>query len=242
MVFMSVLIVVIVQYWLHLSNAALPKTWFVEAFRCLYSHTQSPNAGNGFSGALQVILVPVLITAVVFWIAQAIFGRFGYFVLGVAWLWYLMDVTSVHQKHTEAGRVLWTQTYRHIFSKIFWFALFGPVGMALQYFSALTYDELSQDDTHSQTRAAAGRILAVLDWVPARLLGLTYALVGHFSATFMLCQESLTSGLSDAAELVARFGEKTQEDQSHVAVSATVMRALWVWLVVLALVSIGMLL
>lgn len=238
MAFLTVLLVVIADYWLKVSNHIIPKSWLGDVCDAIEKYAQSPDACRGLSGAFQVVLIPTLIIGAVFWLAEALFGVAGYFVLGLFWLWYIVDFSCLKQDNHDA---IFANAYQEIFAKLFWFSLFGPVGLALQFIAEYACHHLSRDQ-ESVLRCALGQLLAALDWVPVRLYGLSFALVGAFSHTLPLVKDSLQLGLSDATELATQFGHSAmQNDESHPR-RHLITRALWLWLVVMALISIGMLL
>ncbi len=65
-----------------------------------------------------------------------------------------------------------------LFAVIVWFALLGPVG-ALMYRLSWYYSEQS-NMTDTVFKAASHQLHAILNWLPARLLIIAYAVVGSF--------------------------------------------------------------
>lgn len=80
------------------------------------------------------------------------------------------------QLHQFACRAINYQGLERLFAVVFWFMLLGPAA-ALAY--RLAWLAARQPDE----RELAVRLLHLLEWVPARLLALSYALVGNFSTT-----------------------------------------------------------
>ncbi|MBB3102398.1 regulatory signaling modulator protein AmpE [Azomonas macrocytogenes] len=73
--------------------------------------------------------------------------------------------------------LLW-QGYQGFFAVIFWYALLGPL-------IALAYRLLDLVERHAETsvvRELAGQLRHALDWLPARVLAISFALVGNFAA------------------------------------------------------------
>ena len=81
--------------------------------------------------------------------------------------------------------------YRQVFAVLFWFIVLpGPIGAVLYRSAALLADEWKgvapgEDATlHTRTHIEFGKparaLLAVLDWLPARLTALSFAVVGDF--------------------------------------------------------------
>jgi membrane protein required for beta-lactamase induction len=65
------------------------------------------------------------------------------------------------------------------FGVLFWFGMLGPGG-AILYRSADLMKRRALPEVGAESRAAASRLLGVLDWVPAHLTALGYALAGSF--------------------------------------------------------------
>jgi adenosylcobinamide-phosphate synthase len=81
--------------------------------------------------------------------------------------------------------------YRQVFAVLFWFLVLpGPAGAVLYRLAALLADEWRADDPRDEVVAdarerrlfgrAARDLLWLLDWVPARLTALSFAVVGDF--------------------------------------------------------------
>ena len=82
-------------------------------------------------------------------------------------------------------------SYRQVFAVLFWFTVLpGPAGAVLYRAAVLLADEWRGDASGSDVTpivreraalgAAARRLLWLLDWVPARLTALSFAIVGDF--------------------------------------------------------------
>jgi adenosylcobinamide-phosphate synthase len=68
-----------------------------------------------------------------------------------------------------------------VMSPLFWFVLLGPVGVALQRMFAVL-DRLwgHRDERYAEFGWAAARLDDLLNWVPARITALSYAIMGSF--------------------------------------------------------------
>ena len=242
MVFIAVLICVIVQHWFSFTSRVLPANWVSACFDWMSAHGQAPEAGRGFSGVAQYVILPMIVVAVVFALIKFAFGWFGYWVLGLIWLWYNLHVPARHEDHQYSADEIFQHSGHLIFARIFWYAIFGPVGLAMYFFADNLQQHLQKQEAATEVASASSIVVAVLDWIPVRLLGLSYALVGNFAETFKLVLQQCQAGLDHNHELSVQFAkEALPEADSHQAM-ALVMRAVWVWVVVLAMISIGMLL
>jgi AmpE protein len=92
----------------------------------------------------------------------------------------LQDYGLMHRQFT---RYIQLSAFRQLFAVLVFYALIGPIG-ALAYWLLLALHRRADAlDTHEQA-GFVDRLLAVAEWVPARLLALAYALAGDFAATF----------------------------------------------------------
>ena len=104
--------------------------------------------------------------------------------------------------HEQCIRFVLTTSFERLFSVLFWYLVLGPAG-ALAY-SVLVqmrkarYNNVSLDYEQPWLK----RLEFVLEWVPARLLGLTFALAGHFEATFNCLRRFVTEAHSAAMTVV----------------------------------------
>jgi len=74
-------------------------------------------------------------------------------------------------------------SYRHVFAVVFWFVLLpGPVGAILYRMSAFLHQRWAErsDSELAAFGSFAGQVFRLLDWAPARLTGIAFAVVGDF--------------------------------------------------------------
>ncbi|MDR2710052.1 MAG: regulatory signaling modulator protein AmpE, partial [Burkholderiales bacterium] len=94
---------------------------------------------------------------------------------------------EIAQRVIEVGALA---AYRCVFGVVFWFLIFGPTGAALYWMLTLVVREWSESPAGeditvlTSARAELGRVarwlMFVLDWLPIRLLALSFAVVGDF--------------------------------------------------------------
>ena len=80
------------------------------------------------------------------------------------------------------------ETCKRILGVLFWFVILGPIGAVLYRASSLLRDNFetpttaieSDSNSESETANAAYRLQYILNWIPARLTALSYALAGSF--------------------------------------------------------------
>ena len=99
------------------------------------------------------------------------------------------------------GHLLW-QAYQSFFAVIFWYFLLGP-GAALAYrLLALTIEHSRQP----ALQALAGQLRHALDWLPVRVMTVSFALVGNFVAVTRVMLHELLDWHVSAGHLVAKVG------------------------------------
>jgi len=98
------------------------------------------------------------------------------------------------------GYLLW-QAYQSFFAVIFWYFVLGP-GAALAY----RLLALTADNSHPALKARAEQLRHIMDWLPVRVLAVSFALVGNFVAVTRVMLHELLNWHISAAHLVARVG------------------------------------
>ena len=99
------------------------------------------------------------------------------------------------------GYLLW-QAYQSFFAVIFWYALLGPVAVLAYRLLALTTEQAQQ----VALRERAQQLRHAFDWLPARVLASSFALVGDFVSVSRALLHELLNWQIPAAELVEHAG------------------------------------
>jgi membrane protein required for beta-lactamase induction len=130
-----------------------------------------------------------------------------------------------------------------LFGGLFWFVLFGPAGAVLYALSRLL-GELWRGDT--EFHAAVERVVFLLDWLPARLLAFSFAVVGNFDDAMLGWRGRLDTSLppNEAVVVAAGFGALGLNDikpgpEYLSGVVSLAARAILLWLAVLGLLWLG---
>jgi AmpD protein len=140
----------------------------------------------------------------------------------------------------------------YIFSVIFWYILLGPIGAVI--YATLTYFAYGAKEGSTQSIvpesffAWGQKVQALMDWVPERITGLTYALMGHFAAGMVYWYQHLGLGLKSAKEFAFGAGLATLELDPHEVALASfqenkdainlVGRTCGLWVTVIALFTV----
>lgn len=138
-----------------------------------------------------------------------------------------------------AGRMAQT-SLQDYFVPAFWYLLLGPLGALAYRLLELT----RQQWEHSASRPASV-LTHALEWIPARLLALSLALVGQFDATLRTLRELAAEWELSAGELVTRCARAAlSADSAHAGIAVLhdtrqlLIRAVLAWAVIIAFLSI----
>ncbi len=131
-----------------------------------------------------------------------------------------------------------------IFSTIFWFVLLGPFGAILYRLIS----ELSKKEEKNDLSSFSSFIHSFMAWIPARMLAAGYALTGNFDSAYHSYKTRVTN--SDLAQsnydtlvstgLGAMHNTEIEDEIASVhAAQDLVMRAVIVWVGILAVMTLG---
>ncbi|MEJ2694928.1 MAG: regulatory signaling modulator protein AmpE [Candidatus Thiodiazotropha sp.] len=148
------------------------------------------------------------------------------------------------------------QANQRLFAVLFWFLLLGPLG-AMFYRIARQLPRLEQANRDIDFALHAKQLLMILDWLPARLTAICYAIAGSFEDAlygWRSYQDRRYDEFSDsnsgtlicagggAMRLTTLLSEEREElsDYSHLpqAAMALVWRSLVVWLIIAGLLTL----
>ncbi len=163
----------------------------------------------------------------------------------------IVEPWADHSGQADMTHALLAASLDRLLAPLFWFAILGPLG-ALWYRLATTLPRLPE--TSADFRHAAQRLHAILDYIPARLTALSYALAGHFEDTLQAYRAGTSLTLdTDSADLLVRCGRAaaslplTMDDATpapsnqHTLAAALELtrRALKIWIAVIALITLA---
>ncbi len=143
----------------------------------------------------------------------------------------------------EVGEGLFAEADRRLFGAVVNFALFGAMGALLYRLAeraAAALGEAREDDM--DFKGAVLRLFGIMDWLPARLTALGYALAGHFPRgweALRRCFHWTVDPRYHAACLRLAGRMALAEEETLPASLSLVDRALWIFLAAVALVTLG---
>ena len=147
-------------------------------------------------------------------------------------------------------RALLHRWFEYFFLMVFWYMIGGVAGILLAWFT-LQYARATRCD------AEGWRYLHWIEWIPVRLLGLTYGLAGNFLNAFPLWQSYLRDLTTNSSEVLYRLAEESLESQgkdrhwhsisenSEIAAEELDewqrlhIRSLSVWMILIAAATVG---
>ncbi len=247
-----ILICLVVQRWFHFDSYTRRYDWFDHYYRWFKHRFDHRGFWSGWGGFFITVLPGLIIYMLVASLVCHVIGLIAYYLLSLVVLWYCLDARrlTVESAGGSSARQLLGMTVQNIFALIFWLLVFGSVGVVLYTLvvSLRKTLESEEDEKSKSLYAVAAKAEGILDWIPIRLMGITYALVGHFSPTFKCWYENLWTGIYYTREQAAGCGliamgmddapGPLSEDQLG-DIDGLVNRSLLVWLVVIALFTIG---
>jgi len=156
--------------------------------------------------------------------------------------WVSDDVALVSELG-EARKELLRESLHELFSPLFWFLLATPVAAVGYYLLRHAARQGSEE-----TRVLAQGWLQLADWIPTRLLALSFALAGNFTATWNVIRERLlkpdaaghelideAAAAAEPADIDTRAEPAAALADALEGLQALMQRALIVWMVMLAL-------
>lgn len=108
------------------------------------------------------------------------------------------------QLHLSVRKAMFYQGFERWFAVVFWFVLAGPA-VALAY--RLLFLLANDDQLKQQDRDRAAAVLVYMEWLPVRLLGLAFAVIGNFDSCIASLREHFNSQLP-SADLLDKVGMK----------------------------------
>lgn len=148
------------------------------------------------------------------------------------------------------------QANERLTAVLFWFCILGPFGAMLYRLTALAFRFSKDDPDRTNIHQQAFRLMHILNWVPARLLAATYALVGNFDNTLLAwrhwSEDTRDQYESDAQGLLvltgsAALGHTPEETMPEDATElpplvedalSLVLRSLSIWVVLLGIIQV----
>ena len=236
-----ILMVISVQRFLHILSVPYRLDWVGHYYDWCERQIEYTTKGHGLLG-LAILVVPVMLfSSIVFSIVFHLFGFVGYALVSLVLFWYCTDARDLlKQPYAGLGPVeTLVQVTQSLFGPIFWFVVFGPLGLMFYYLVHYfkEYLIMREDAESRELELYSQKVGAALDWVPARLFAFCFALLGHFSAVFKEWFRLAPTGIDPRLTIVIDCAKPVVSTQDE-AVSL-IDRSLAAWLIVIALITVS---
>lgn len=248
MVIMAVLVAALLQFFL--PNVRLSFNQWIQAYlRKVMQLVADPGQNNWLT--LAFLCLPAWILALlVLAILDAVLGPLAYWVLVSFVCWVTLDMYPASKGQSPISE-WWLLAKRDtVFSPIFWFAIFKAPFLLLYFILRIVRDNwgtLVVKDGQVVPNVAAD-VLAYLAWIPTRLMVVAAAVVGDFVSTVKAASGFWLSGVraSDSqlwgclqASLRRKSIDSDTESPSETEIFSQYRAMLVVWLIVLAIFTLG---
>ena len=202
-------------------------------------HLAATNWWNAIT-AILFPLLPIMIAVILVrcLLGTLLFGLFGYLFDAIV-LWYLLRNTWITEPQYDGA--VFCRAHEQRFAILFWFFVLGIWAAVLyRVVSWMVNNAKDENSPYYATLSLLTQSHQLIAWIPARLTALSYALVGNFTPAFSIWQQQAWQKGGNS-ELLINCGEAALEEQDNNAVELLIKRVLLLWLLALALVTIGML-
>jgi len=131
------------------------------------------------------------------------------------------DAGQIHRQLLDG---IFIQANIRVFAVIFWYALLGPAGIVLYRLVCLSSDS---EEVSPKLAQSAQMAEDVLNWLPAKLLTVLFALGGNFGHVITCWRKKMTFSLSGSDQLIADCGLAAigKEDQDVIAQDGAIARS-----------------
>ncbi|MCW5589724.1 MAG: regulatory signaling modulator protein AmpE [Legionellales bacterium] len=145
----------------------------------------------------------------------------------------------------ELSHHLFIQANQRIFAVLFWYSILGVVGAVLYRFTVIFKNIAQRESSDYGLYAAVTQcVQTLMDFIPARLVGLAYACAGDFVRGFNAWREFAWGNLHSSYELLKACGigaiAASKRAKSglaeNVAAIELIQRSIWLWVIVYALI------
>ncbi len=238
------LICVFVQRYLRFLSAPYHKDWVLPYYSLCYQRFSQPMASIPMLGLSLLVIPPLLLMILLFTVVEHLVGGIGYWVLTLVWCWYCLDMLDTSSvDDIPSARNLAKAYFHHVFAVIFWFLL-GPLWLALYVIVSQVSRFGERQEDALKLFSLSNQLLAIMDWVPVRLFGLSLALISHFTKVLKLLLSTLHYSFSRSGELLADWVEAaltTLDESMSLSDRLTMLLeySLIVWLVIAIILGIA---
>lgn len=162
------------------------------------------------------LAVAILLMKLIF---VGVLGIIGNILFMAVVLWYCLGNNEGVQHESP-----FVQAHERSFGTIFWFALLGPIGALFYWFLVINLKNETVGNTVTTIHALAA-------WIPARITGFIYALVGNFSAAFKCWMSSISNVSMPSSQLLVDCGRAAVDTADSAEDLNLAFRAYIAWVI-----------
>jgi len=190
---------------------------------------------KGEMAAVLVILPVITITYLINNLFHLLLKEWGEMFFMAATFYYCLSCNVDEDEH---GSIL-ILAHEHIFGILFWFVIFGATG-AIFYWLLTVSKAVSYRMVTNMTNFERGIsvIHGLAAWLPARVTGFIYALVGNFTAGFNCWHSYLKEVTVPSSKVLLDCGQASLDLISRQDEEALVKRALVAWVLLGILIAL----
>lgn len=182
--------------------------------------------------AVLPICIGLLILKILF---GAILGGLGTLIFVALVLFYFLG-NRVKDPETDSASIF-VLAHEHSFGVLFWFAVFGPTGAFLYWFLVASLQApVIADPINENLRQALHIIHALAAWIPARISGFIYALMGNFDPGFKCWLDCVRDPKLPGSVVLQNCGQASLEGGTADADERLVTRTFIAWCVLIILI------
>lgn len=158
-----------------------------------------------------------------------LFGSIGALLFLCLALFYFLGNRDVAHNSSEL-----VTSHESSFGVLFWFAVLGPTGALLYWF--LVASNSASFSNHAGLHATLSRLHGWAAWIPARITGFIYALVGNFGPGCRCLINSVCTPSKPSSQVLQECGHAALDTTTVDDESSLVARAFIAWVVVCILI------
>lgn len=127
--------------------------------------------------------------------------------------------------------------HEQLFAPLFWFSCLGGIGCLLYWTLRIVCDQIRKAALEEKQK---GWLIAhgVMAWIPARVTGLIFSLIGNFIAGFYCWKQGLKYHANQSGEFLIECGQAALEVEHGDEPERMNHRALVVWLIVVVVIAL----
>lgn len=164
-------------------------------------------------------------------------GRLGTLIFITLALFYFLGYRP--KAADEPQKSAFIIAHEQSFGVLFWFGVFGPTGALLYWFLVVAKQSpgMLEPENDALYKAVAW-VHAMAAWIPARITGFMYALVGNFDPGFKCWKDCARNPKLASGQLLQECGKAAVGTDGEDAAEGLVNRAFFAWVVLIIFIAI----